>query len=188
MDAAAVGRTQAVDRAQSMEQQDIFDGMVCGLPALTRHLYRRGLGADDTPCGPVMGTREDAGTVAKEAGSSALGATTVAASASETSSRGAQAVRERAGESPGRAAPPAAWGGGYASMDGFCFAYALQVPLGHLEGVGLQGGEQEAEPVVRRRHGQFSDTVTWRAVRGCPSRRPVARGAWNAASQGETSC
>ncbi len=97
MDAAAVGRTQAVDRAQSMEQQDIFDGMVLGLPALTRYLCRRGLGADDTPCGPVMGTREDAGTVAKEAGSSALGATTVAASASERSSRGAQAVRERAG-------------------------------------------------------------------------------------------
>jgi hypothetical protein len=52
MDAAAVGRTQEVDREQSMEQQDIFDGMVLGLPALTRHLCRRGLGADDAPCGP----------------------------------------------------------------------------------------------------------------------------------------
>jgi hypothetical protein len=40
-------------------------------------------------------------------------------------------------------------------MDGFCFAHAEQAPLDHLEGVGLQGGEKEAEPVFRRRQGQF---------------------------------
>src|SRR5712691_10176586 len=103
MDAAAVGRTEKEDREQGVDQQDIVHRVVFFLAAITFRLCRRVLGADDAPFRPVMGTRGDtgaaAGTVAKGAGASS-GATTVATSASETPSRWAKAVRERAGVSP----------------------------------------------------------------------------------------
>src|SRR5712691_4604412 len=103
MDAAAVGVTQEEDDEQGIDQQDIFDGVVFFLAALTRGLFSRVLGADDAPFRPVVGKRGDAGAAAgaaaRGAGSSS-GATTVAASASETPSRWARAVRERAGASP----------------------------------------------------------------------------------------
>src|SRR2546426_12218730 len=71
--------------------------------AITRGLFNRVLGADDPPFRAVMGKRGDAGAaagpVATGVGSSS-GATMVAASASETPSRWARAVRERAGASP----------------------------------------------------------------------------------------
>ena len=89
---------------QGIDEQDIFDRMVLFLAALALRLFSRVLGADDTPFGPIMGKRGDggvaAGTVATDAGSSARGATRGAASASETPSRWARAVRERAGASP----------------------------------------------------------------------------------------
>jgi hypothetical protein len=78
--------------------------MVPFLAAITFGLFSRVLGADDTPFGAVMGKRGDAaagvgpGTTGADASSS--GVTTVAASASETPSRWARAVRERAGASP----------------------------------------------------------------------------------------
>src|SRR5712664_1612979 len=104
MDATARGVTEEKDDEQRMDQQGIFDRMVLFLATLTPHLFNRGLGANDPPFGPVMGTRGDAdavaGTAATGAASSASGATTVAASASETPSRCARAVRERAGASP----------------------------------------------------------------------------------------
>jgi hypothetical protein len=69
-----------------MHEQDIFDGVVLFLPALTVRLFSRVLGADDAPLRPVMGTRGDAGaavgTATTGADSSSSGATTVAASAS----------------------------------------------------------------------------------------------------------
>jgi hypothetical protein len=78
--------------------------MVLFLPALTVRLFSRVLGADDAPFRPVMGTRGDAGAVASVSvsgtGFSSSGVTMVAASASETPSRWARAVRERAGASP----------------------------------------------------------------------------------------
>src|SRR5438094_1616107 len=104
MDTAAVGVAQKEDDEESIDEQDIFDGVVLFLAALTLGLFSRVLGADDAPFGPVMGTRGEAGaaagTVATGGGSSSSEPTTVAASASATPSRWARAVRERVGASP----------------------------------------------------------------------------------------
>src|SRR5712692_7225032 len=103
MDPAAVGVAQKEDDEERIDEQDIFDGVVLFLAAITCRLFSRVLGTDDTPFRPVMGQRGEAGsvgTVATGAGSSSSGATTVAASASETPSRWARALRERAGASP----------------------------------------------------------------------------------------
>src|SRR5207244_12975965 len=104
MRATSIRVAEEEDREQGIDQENIFYGMVLFLAAITRGLFRRVLGADDPPFGPVMGKRGDAdavaGTAATGAASSASGATTVAASASDTPSRCASAVRERAGASP----------------------------------------------------------------------------------------
>ena len=104
MDTAAVGVTEKKDDEQGIDEQDIFDGVVFFLAAITRLLFNRVLGADDAPFGPVMGKRGEAGTAAgmgtTGAGSSSSGVTTVAAAASETPRRWARAERERAGASP----------------------------------------------------------------------------------------
>src|SRR6266581_4023106 len=100
MDAAAVSRTEKEDREEDIDQQDIFHRVVFFLAAITFRLCRRVLGADDPPLGAVMGKRGNAGAVVRGPGSSSRGVTTVAASASETPSRCARAVRERAGASP----------------------------------------------------------------------------------------
>src|SRR5262249_48504493 len=104
MHTATVGVTEKEDREEGIHEQDVFDGVVLFLAAITRFLFRRVLGADDPPFRPVMGKRGEAGAAAdtapRGAGSSASGATTVAVSASETPSRWARAVRERAGASP----------------------------------------------------------------------------------------
>ena len=92
------------DREEGIHEQDVFDGVVLFLAAITFGLFRRVLGADDAPFRPVMGKRGEAGaaagTRATRAGVSFSASTTVAASASETPSRWARAVRERAGASP----------------------------------------------------------------------------------------
>jgi len=84
-----------------MDAQDIVDGVVSFLAALTRLLVSSLVGADDAPLPPVMGTRGEAGAVAggvaTGVASSACGVTTVAASASATPRRWARADRERAG-------------------------------------------------------------------------------------------
>ncbi len=104
MDAAAVGVAQKEDQEEGIDEQDICDGVVLFLAAITCGLLRRVLGADDPPFGAVMGKRGDAdaaaGPVTPGAGASSRGTTTVAASATETPSRWARAVRERAGASP----------------------------------------------------------------------------------------
>ena len=64
MDTAAVGVAQKEDDEERIDEQDIFDGVVLFLAAITRGLLRRVLGADDAPFGPVMGTRGEAGAVA----------------------------------------------------------------------------------------------------------------------------
>jgi hypothetical protein len=98
------GIAQKEDREAGIDEQDVFDGVILFLPAITVRLFNRVLGADDAPFRPVMGKRGasgvTAGTVAPGAGSSARGTTTVAASATATPSRCARAVRERAGASP----------------------------------------------------------------------------------------
>src|SRR5712691_1810640 len=104
MEAASGGVAEEEDDEQGIDQQDILDCMVLFLATLTLRLCSRVLGADDTPFGAIMGTRGDAGAAAGTApmgdDASSSGATTVAASASETPSRCAKAVRERAGASP----------------------------------------------------------------------------------------
>jgi len=78
--------------------------MVLFLAAITVRLFTRVLGADDAPFGPVMGKRGEAGVATgagtTDAASSSSDVITVAASASETPSRCARAVRERVGASP----------------------------------------------------------------------------------------
>ena len=104
MGTAAVGVAQKEDREEGIDQQDIFDGVVFLLPAITLLLCNRVLGVDDAPLGAVMGKRGAAGvavgTATTGADSSSSGVTTVAAVASEMPSRCARAVRERAGASP----------------------------------------------------------------------------------------
>jgi hypothetical protein len=88
MDTAAVGVAQKEDREEGIDEQDIFDGVVFFLPAITLGLFSRVLGADDAPLGAVMGKRGAAGaavgTATTGADSSSSGVTTVAAAASET--------------------------------------------------------------------------------------------------------
>src|SRR5690242_16525010 len=104
MHTATMGRTQKQDGEGGMDQQDIFYRMVFFLLAITVRLCSRVLGADDAPCGAVMGTRGDpgapAGAPATGVSVSACGVTMVATSVSETPRRCARAVRERVGASP----------------------------------------------------------------------------------------
>src|SRR3989449_8915632 len=104
MHAAAVGVAQKEDQEEGIDEQDVFDGVVLFLAAITVGLFNRVLGADDAPFRPVMGKRGEAGaasgTATTGAGASSSGTTTMAASASETPSRWAKAGRERAGASP----------------------------------------------------------------------------------------
>ena len=111
MDTAAVGVAQKEDREGGIDEQDVFDGVVFFLAALTLRLFNRVVGADDAPFRPVMGKRGDAGATAgatatgagssaSGADSSARGVTTAAASASDTPSRCARAASERVGASP----------------------------------------------------------------------------------------
>ena len=99
MGTAAVGVAQKEDDEQGIDQQDIFDGVVLFLPTITLRLFSRVLGADNAPFGPVMGKRGASGATTGT-GASSREPTTEAASASETPSRWARAVRERAGASP----------------------------------------------------------------------------------------
>src|SRR5262249_34302747 len=105
MGAAAIGVTEEEDDEQRIHEQDVFDGVVFFLAAITRFLFSSVLGADDAPFRPVMGKRGDArgtaGTATPGVGScSTSGVTTVAASASATPRRCAKAVREPARASP----------------------------------------------------------------------------------------
>jgi hypothetical protein len=104
MDTATVGVVQKEDEEEGIDEQDIFDGVVLCLPAITLFLFSRVLGADDAPFRPVVGKRGESGAATGAAttgaAASSSGATTVAASASEIPSRCARAVRERAGASP----------------------------------------------------------------------------------------
>jgi hypothetical protein len=103
MDTAAIGVAQKEDEEQGIDEQDIFDGVVFFLAAITLLLFSRVLGADDASFRPVMGKRGEAGAAGMEApgaGSSSSETTTIAASASETPRRWARTDRERAGASP----------------------------------------------------------------------------------------
>src|SRR5712691_111052 len=103
MGAAAIGVAEEKDDEQGIHEQDIFNGVVLFLAAITLRLFSRVFGADDAPFRPVVGKRGDAGATAGTAtgaSAAASGVTTVAASASVTPSRCASAVKERLGASP----------------------------------------------------------------------------------------
>jgi hypothetical protein len=55
MDTAAMGIAQKEDDEQGIDEQDIFDGVIFFLAAITCGLFSRVLGADDPPFRPVMG-------------------------------------------------------------------------------------------------------------------------------------
>ena len=99
MGTTAVGVAQKEDEEERIDEQDIFDRVVFFLAAITLGLFSRVLGADNALFRPVMGTRGASGATTG-ADSSSRESTIEAASASETPSRCASAVRERAGASP----------------------------------------------------------------------------------------
>jgi hypothetical protein len=55
MDTAAVGVAQKEEDEERIDEQDIFDGVVSFLAAITRLLFSSILGTDDAPLRPVMG-------------------------------------------------------------------------------------------------------------------------------------
>jgi hypothetical protein len=55
MGTAAVGGAQKEDCEEGVDEQDIVHGVIFFLAAITLGLFRRVLGADDAPFGPVMG-------------------------------------------------------------------------------------------------------------------------------------
>ena len=57
MDAATVRIAEKEDREEGIDQQDIFNGVVLFLAAITRFLFSRVLGADNAPFRPVRGKR-----------------------------------------------------------------------------------------------------------------------------------
>src|SRR3954470_4555349 len=100
MDAAANGVAEEQDDKHGIDQQDILYGMVLFLATVTLRLFSRVLGADNAPFCPVMGKRgEPCPAMGAEAGERD-GSSSGASASSETASRCARAVRERAGASP----------------------------------------------------------------------------------------
>src|SRR6266487_1172496 len=92
MGTTAVRVAQKEDDEEGIDEQDIFHRVVFFLAAITLLLFNRVLGADDAPFRPVMGKRGEADAATPGVASSASGATTVVASASETPSRWASAA------------------------------------------------------------------------------------------------
>src|SRR5262249_20862811 len=100
LDTAPVGVAQQKDDAPGMDEPDVRERVGFFLPALASRLCRRGWGADDAPCGAVMGTRGDGGPATGAAAGRGSAGGTLPAAASATPSRGARAVRDRAGAAP----------------------------------------------------------------------------------------
>src|SRR5262245_43023944 len=104
MGAPPIGVAQKEDEEQRIDEQDISHGVVFFLAAITRGLFSRVLGADDPSFRTIMGKRGASGVATGAATTGADASsnepTTEAASASETPSCWARAVRERAGASP----------------------------------------------------------------------------------------
>jgi hypothetical protein len=150
MDAAALGGAQHEAQAAGLDEQDILDGRVLLLAAITRRLLRRVWGAAEASFRPVMGTR-GASSVARGVDSSSRGVTPVAATAAAPLGQGRQGAGRSIAEGAQRhqqrgqedVHPLMRW----------ALAHAQQAPLSHLERLGLKG-DQHAEPSsVLRGHG-----------------------------------
>jgi hypothetical protein len=105
--AAGRGLTQKENREGRVDQPHVFHRMVCFLTAITARLLSRILGALDAPFGAIVAKRgeavADAGAAASGSdvpGSSSVGLTRAAASASVIPRRFAKAARDRVGASP----------------------------------------------------------------------------------------
>src|SRR5262249_27848062 len=64
MGTTAVRVAQEEDDEERIDEEHIFYRMIFLLPAITRLLFNRVVGADDAPFRPVMGTRGEAGAAA----------------------------------------------------------------------------------------------------------------------------
>jgi hypothetical protein len=105
--AAPVSVAQEEDHPRRIDQPHMFHGMACFLATITARLLKRVLGARDAPLCPILPTRGEgaagvgaAAGVLAGGGGSAGGTTRVAASASVTPIRWANACKERQGASP----------------------------------------------------------------------------------------
>src|SRR4029453_3195310 len=137
MDAAANGVAEEQDEEYGIDQQDVLYRMVLFLATVTVRLFSRVLGADNASFRSVMSKR--GGGDGPPSGASAP---------SETASRS----REGAGGGISEAAQRREQCR-QQDMDplvGFALAHAEQPPLDHLNGTGLQVGEQEEQPIFRR--------------------------------------
>jgi hypothetical protein len=189
MGAAAGGVTAAEEEEPRLHEPAMVAGVVLLLAALT---CRRGVGADEAPCGPVLGTRgatgAAAGTGGPGGGSAAPAALTGAAAAAETPSRGARAVRARAGASP-RARSAANHAGPRRCRHG----WAVPGPRPHQRPWPTCSAEVFPDVSINHHRaagvgrGQLLSTGNRRAVRGFPSSRHAARGHGHAVAQGGTS-
>jgi hypothetical protein len=107
VDAAGRGLTQKENRECRVDQRHVFHRMVFFLAAITARLLSRILGALDAPFGAIVANRGEAGADAGAAasgsdvpGSSSVGLTRTAASASVIPKRFAKSAKDRVGASP----------------------------------------------------------------------------------------
>src|SRR5690242_21275298 len=104
MDAAPDSFAEKEDDERGIDQQDVLYRVVLFLAAVTLGLFSRVLGADNAPFRPVMRKRGKAcpatGAQAGEAMDEGSSSGATPSAPSETPSRCARAVRERAGASP----------------------------------------------------------------------------------------
>ena len=107
VDAASIGVTEKEDRERRIDQQHIFHRVAFFLTAITARLFKRVLGTRDAPFRAIVAKRGegDARTGAAAGssagvGSSPVGTTRAAASASVTPTRCASSCKERVGASP----------------------------------------------------------------------------------------
>jgi hypothetical protein len=102
---ARVGLTQKEDQERGIDQEHVFDRVGLFLAAIIARLLSRILGTLNTPFGPIVAKRGEAGVSAAAGGSdalsgSAVGLTMAVASASATPRRLASSVTDRVGASP----------------------------------------------------------------------------------------
>jgi hypothetical protein len=187
MHATAVGVAQQEEQEEGIDEPDLFDGLVLCLAALPCGLFNRLLGADDAPLGALRGTRGEAG-AGMGVGSSASGATTGAASASETPSRWARALRERAGASPrGRRAASSPGSRTWLPWWAWLWPMPNRRPGTTCSASVFRETKRKNSRSSGVGRGQCLFTLNGRAVRGFPSRHHTAMCAWNAVAKGGTS-
>ena len=153
MAAASEGVAQEEDDEQGIDQQDIFDRMVFFLAAITRGLFSRVLGADNTSFRPVMGKRGESGVSdgcrlllqrADDGGGVGLRDTEPLGEGSQGTGRGiaegAQG-RQQCGQEDVN------------PLIGFALAHAEQASLHHLERIRFEVDQNEKQAIFRGREG-----------------------------------